>query len=267
MFSVPFKEDVYHLDKSFGYPLMFGDFVAALYVCEAVRQFTGRKIMFSTKCLTGSPARDTIRESMKYHDYIIERENSHTAIPVQGNLFVWQSYLFRHHNIIPKILNPYDTVDRVIINPLQEGGGRQWSRGLIKNVLNKFKGRNAILIGKLPYNGSPIEQVAGDISKSMELIMSSRYYVGGETGLSLFAGAVEKAPEKIATIYGPKEVVSHYGLRFRSAVPPIFAQSDRQTPEKDIEASYHPQTKKPMMYGYNDTHNGESIYNFLYGGG
>ena len=214
--------------------------------------------------MTGSPSRDIINESRKYHDYLTGNKKSHKILPITGSLFIWQTFLFEHYDIIPKINNPYDeTHDRIIINPLREGRERKWSDDLVNDVLNTFKTIPSILIGNLPLNNSPIPQTFGNIEESLKLIMTSKYYIGGETGLSLFAGITDKSPEKLALIYGPKQRVEYYKNRFRNVAKEIFKQTDRKISEKDIYLSYFPQTKKSMYIGYNDKTNGKSLYNYF----
>lgn len=265
MFNVNLTEDIYCVDKAcVFYPFKFGDFISLLYVCEAVRRYTRRNIKFSTTCNINSPSKDMIASSMFFTDYFVPHKKEHPHLPLVGNVFVWQVYLFEFHNIFPRIINNSKTQNRIILNPLMEGGTRKWSTKLINEFIEEFKNQNIVLVGKEKYNTNKIDQSFGNPLETIKLISSSKYYIGGETGFTLFSGVVENGPEKIAAIYGPKRNVDAYKYGFQNYVKQVYDQTDKSVDIKKLYTCFYPMTEKKVLRGYNDITTPLDVFKFFY---
>ena len=188
---------------TFGGPLRLGDLVGVCNVVEHIRKINNNSVIqFHIKM-------NAISEELhcrNFHFWLIKYTNYFTAEEGQQSLPWNKVNLWDFRDIagdLVKIPNSLPKRKKVVVCPLFDAPYntyRNWPKEVFDKIISEYDKYpdfyEKIIISKSPMN-IPGWKDSTDILESLVHIMSAEVYVGGDTGLSHFVGALENGPEPI----------------------------------------------------------------------
>jgi hypothetical protein len=188
-----------------------GDMVGLLNAVEHLRRQMKEPVKFHM--LPG-----TISDSdycIKFFEFLKTQTDYFSEVP--GNqILSWSSVnLWDLRDIcgdIAEIKNDRPMKNKIVIFPLLDApynGYRNWTPELLQNIINLYNDvpfQEKIICCKTPLGGIDTKgfEISTDFMTNIDHIMDCHTFVGGETGTSIFASALNR---------GPKELVYYYSSR------------------------------------------------------
>jgi len=184
----------------------FGDVLGLCLIVEALRQQWGVEYRI---CPPNHYGWGQTRELVA--DYVTDTYDGY--LEVCGDLWVMADIIHQVTGIVPKLNTPkkkkkYD----ICINPTLGNfynADRNFSSNLIYRLLDRLRHIDKLAVIGLSENlGCYIDEfpnvhwILDDLDKSIEAVLSSQDYIGGDTGLSHLAGASSFYPKECVFIYG-----------------------------------------------------------------
>jgi hypothetical protein len=188
---------------TFGGRLRMGDLVGVCNVVEHLRKINNNTlIQFHIKINAISEDLNCIHFYfwlIKNTSYFTATEGTET-LPWK-NVNVWD---FRDiSGDLVKIPNKFKKQKKIVVCPLLDAPYntyRNWTDEVFNNIIAEYdkypESYEKVIISKKPMN-LPGWKDSSDILVNLNHIMTAEIYVGGDTGLSHFAGALEKGPNPV----------------------------------------------------------------------
>lgn len=192
---------------AFGGPLRNGDIVAVANVVEYLRKTENPDVKFHL--LPSSIS--TSDYCQKFYQFMLGATNYFSETPGEkqlmwNNISLWD---FRGMSgDLVKIQNTREKEDKIVVFPIfnaEYNTYRNWPNYVFNNVI-KFNNEMYPKYKKILCVENPIDDVEGweqstDFITNLEHIMTSKAFVGGDTGTSHFVGALENGPDDVAYFY------------------------------------------------------------------
>lgn len=219
--KVPIEQSVLDVYNEFGC-IRKGDLVALCQFIEAIRkQYNPKfKVYLSPHhCLGGY--------LLPFKDYLAT-EASYKTVPYRGNLWFYSDYLYKRFNITPLIRNPHHQRDgKVVIAPVfdaQYNEDRNWSFRLAERILDwclehnyhtRIIGTASVrqILNQSKYSDDLF--ILDDVKQSIAEVRSCEYFIGGDSGFTHFAGAIDGAANSILALYGNLTTNRHQAITYQ----------------------------------------------------
>lgn len=187
----------------FGSTIRMGDLVACANVVEHFRLTQNdRTIQFHIK----PRARHPSGYCTDFYMWLCANTDYFTNVEGDFDLPWRRVNLWDYRDIagdLVKIPNKVPAVKKIVVNPLFDADYNQyrnWSSSVFDNVISwveqTFPGYEFVITSQKPITKPGWRNVT-DLVAVLNEIMSADTYIGGDTGLSHFVGALERGPEPI----------------------------------------------------------------------
>lgn len=188
---------------TFGGPLRMGDLLGVGNVVEYIRKINNNPlIQFHIKMAAISEE----LHCRHFYFWLINNTNYFTvdegtqSLP-WNKVNVWD---FRDiSGDLVTIPNKYTQIKKIVISPLFDAPYntyRNWPKEVFDKIISDYSKYpdfyDKVILSKTPMD-IPGWRNCTDILESLNHIMTAEVYIGGDTGLSHFAGALDKGPEPI----------------------------------------------------------------------
>jgi hypothetical protein len=186
---------------TFGGPLRMGDLVGVCNVVEHLRKINNNpEIRFHIL----TEATSTDRNVQDFHSALLSLTNYFSAFEGQESLPWRRVNLWDFRDIcgdLVKIPNNKPMKKKIVIFPLFDAPYNQyrnWPTELFLQLVKKYDNfyGEKIIVNPKPFNIIGWKDSV-DFKESLKHIMTAEIYIGGDTGLSHFVGALDRGPEPI----------------------------------------------------------------------
>lgn len=188
---------------TFGGPMRVGDLLGVANVIEHFRQVENDS---SIKFYLEPGSISTTKYVLEFYDWLMYNTDYFT-MNRGADYLPWQRVnVWDYRDIagdLVKIPNNSKTAKKVVVNPLFDAPYntyRNWSDRVYQEVIDycesTFTGYELVLVSQKPLSRQGWRNV-NDLHQVLGEIMEADTYVGGDTGLSHFAGALERGPDPI----------------------------------------------------------------------
>jgi hypothetical protein len=190
---------------TFGGPLRMGDLIGVCNVVEHLRKVNNNpEIRFHIK----AEATSTDRNVQDFHSALLSLTNYFSAFEGQESLPWRRVNLWDFRDIcgdLVKITNNKPMKKKIVIFPLTDAPYntyRNWPTNLFKQLLEKYsseeyKDYEKIICSKNGFESNDVWKVSTDIIENLSHIMDAEIFIGGDTGTSHFAWALDRAPKDL----------------------------------------------------------------------
>jgi hypothetical protein len=190
---------------TFGGPLRMGDLVGVCNVVEHLRKVNNNpEIRFHIR----AEATSTDRNVQDFHSALLSLTNYFSAFEGQESLPWRRVNLWDFRDIcgdLVKIPNNRPMKKKIVIFPLTDAPYnvyRNWPTNLFKQLLEKYsseeyKDYEKIICSKNGFESNDVWKVSSDIIENLNHIMYAEIFIGGDTGTSHFAWALDRAPKDL----------------------------------------------------------------------
>lgn len=187
----------------FGGPMRMGDLVACANVVEHFRKIENNNYI---KFYIDSSAKQSTQHVEEFYSNLYRLTDYFSMNPGTQNL-PWQRVnLWDYRDIagdLVKIPNTLIKQSRIVVTPLLDADYntyRNWPQPVFDQIIYdmnlKYPDHERILVTKHNINISGWKRIE-TLTQAIEAIMSAEVYIGGDTGLSHFVGALDQGPEPI----------------------------------------------------------------------
>lgn len=189
-------------DKNFGGPMRMGDIIGCANVVEHFRQLQNSPIKFY--CHPSALQPTTYVQN--FYSWMVLNTDYFSLSPGQIDLDWARVNLWDYRDIagdLVKISNNSLQEKKLVLMPLFDADYnvyRNWPIKLYNEILSecetKYPDYDKVLVSKnLPAPNN--WRVEHDLARTLDEIKSACVYIGGDTGLSHFVGALDKGPDPI----------------------------------------------------------------------
>lgn len=193
---------------TFGGPLRNGDMVGVANVVEYFRKTDDP----NTKFHLLSDAISSSEYCQKFYNFLLNNTDYFSSSP-GDRILSWENInLWDFRGLsgdIVKIPNNRETEQKIVVFPIFNASYntyRNWPKQVFSNIIEKFKQSEYSNYRKIICTESSIGNIDGweestDFIDNLEHIMTSDIFLGGETGTSIFASALERSPREMIYLY------------------------------------------------------------------
>ena len=186
--------------ETFGGTVRNGDMIAVANIVEHLRQIEKKPIRFHFVPGTISSA----QHCQDFHSWMIAFTDYFSAFEGKEMLSWKKVNIWDFRNIcgdVVKIPNTRTKQKKIVVCPVFDAPYNQyrnWPTNVFLDIIKKYDNYDGekILVSNKAFN-IPGWTDSNNLIQSLEHIMTSEVYVGGDTGLSHFVGALENGPEPI----------------------------------------------------------------------
>lgn len=191
---------------TFGNVLRMGDIVALANVVAHFRQLQDSEHI---KFFLDKNAIHAIPYCYEFYNWMISNTDYFSTVPGENYLPWRRVNLWDYRDIsgdLVQIKNTHETEKKIVVCPLFDAPYntyRNWPETVFNSIIaqcnEKYAGLEKILcVGpNIQINNIPGWKISTDLNETLTHIMQSQVYIGGDTGLSHFAGALARGPEPI----------------------------------------------------------------------
>jgi ADP-heptose:LPS heptosyltransferase len=186
---------------TFGGPLRNGDMLGVANVVEHLRNSNkDPNIKFYIESHGINPA----EYNKQFYEFLLEKTNYFTTIPGKQSLSWRKVNVWDFRDVcgdLVKIKNTHTKEKKIVISPLFDAPYNQyrnWPTELFLQLVKKYDNfyGEKIIVNPKPFNIIGWKDSV-DFKESLKHIMTAEIYIGGDTGLSHFVGALDRGPEPI----------------------------------------------------------------------
>jgi hypothetical protein len=186
--------------ETFGGTIRNGDMIAAANIVEHLRRIEHKPIRFYFEPGTISSA----QHCQDFHSWMIAHTDYFSAFQGENKLSWQKVNLWDFRDIcgdLVKIENAYVKEKKIVICPIFDAPYnlyRNWPTQLFLDLIKKYDNYDGekVLVSDKQFN-IPGWTDSSNLIESLKHIMTAEVYVGGDTGLSHFVGALDQGPEAI----------------------------------------------------------------------
>lgn len=256
----------YYMEVSgcFGH-VKLGDFIAIMYLNEALRQDLEKPVKF----VLSYNVLDSIKTMGHYFtERLIINEKTmrrYPNCPWSGNIWAMIDYIYKHTDIRLYMKNRFKKEfkeKRVVVNPLFNSPyhkDRNWTQYTFNNVLSYFdnEGYDIVVTGEgrivepmIDGNYKNLKKHYNNFELTIKDICTSGVYVGGDTGFTHVAAVTEYAPQKVIAIYGDDSEGRH-NASYRDSIGMTMNQMNiGDVPLDDIKVDFTPKINNDKTLYY-----------------
>lgn len=206
---------------TFGGPMRNGDLVGVCNVVEYLRQMKNdNNIKFNLK--PGSV--NSAQYCVDFHHFLLENTDYLTTQPGEKTLSWRNVNLWDFRDIcgdLVKIPNNRQQKKKIVVFPLFDASYntyRNWPKELFDKILKEYEIEQYKDYEKIICSKDNVEvdgwKNSTDFMANVYHIMDAEIFIGGDTGTSHFAGALES---------GPKQLIYYYSSRGLLHTTPFYA--------------------------------------------
>ena len=186
---------------TFGGPLRNGDMLGVANVVEHLRNSNkDPNIKFYIESHGINPA----EYNKQFYEFLLEKTNYFTTIPGKQSLTWRKVNVWDFRDVcgdLVKIKNTHTKEKKIVISPLFDAPYNQyrnWPTELFLQLVKQYDNFDGekIIVNAKPFNIVGWKDSV-DFKESLKHIMTAEIYIGGDTGLSHFVGALDQGPEPI----------------------------------------------------------------------
>jgi len=192
---------------AFGGPLRNGDIVAVGNIVEYLRKTENSEVKFHL--LPSSIS--TSEYCQKYYEFMLHHTNYFSRVPGEKQLMWSNISLWDFRGMsgdLVKIPNDKTKQDKIVVFPLlnaEYNTYRNWPKYVFDNII-RHGNETYPNYKKILCVENFIPDVEGweqstDFNANLEHIMTCKVFIGGDTGTSHFAAALENGPEELTYFY------------------------------------------------------------------
>lgn len=198
---------IYNVSReTFGGAIRMGDMIAAANIVEHLRK-VGSAPQIKFHFTPGTI--NTTQYCHDFHDWLIANTDYFAVDSGHENLPWRRVNIWDYRDIsgdLVQIKNTHETEKKIVVCPLFDAPYntyRNWPETVFNSIIaqcnEKYAGLEKILcVGpNIQINNIPGWKISTDLNETLTHIMQSQVYIGGDTGLSHFAGALARGPEPI----------------------------------------------------------------------
>jgi hypothetical protein len=198
---------IYNVSReTFGGAIRMGDMIATANIVEHLRKVGSSpqiKFYFTPGTINAT------QYCHDFHDWLIANTNYFTVDSGHDNLPWKKVNIWDYRDIsgdLVQIKNTHAIEKKIVVCPLfdaQYNTYRNWPGSVFNSIIaycnEKYAGLEKILcVGPdVQINNITGWGLSTDLNETLTHIMQSQVYIGGDTGLSHFAGALDRGPEPI----------------------------------------------------------------------
>lgn len=215
---------IYNINHGvFGGPLRNGDLIGVCNVVEHLRRVQNDPMVQFH--LTDSAISDT-KYTKDFYKFLLKQCNYFTETPGEQNL-PWQRVnLWDYRDLsgdLVKIPNNKEMKKKIVVFPLFDAPYntyRNWTTGLMDFIVTLYAGSEYDDYEKLICCKEELSfyykgwEYSTDFMANIEHIMDAEVFIGGDTGTSHFAGALDRSP---------KDLIYYYSSRGLLHTTPFYA--------------------------------------------
>ena len=190
---------------TFGGPLRMGDLVGVCNVVEHLRKVNNNpEIRFHVR----AEATSTDRNVQDFHSFLIGMTDYFSSFEGQESLPWRKVNLWDFRDIsgdLVKIPNHKEMIKKIVVFPLTDAPYntyRNWPSHVFSQILEKYSSPEyddyeKIICSKNGFAANDKWKVSTDIISNLIHIMDAEIFIGGDTGTSHFAWALDRAPKDL----------------------------------------------------------------------